>query len=60
MIKSVLYVSKAQGAQAVSDIRHFLPGARGHNAAQGITGALLFDGDHYLQMLEGERPMWTS
>ncbi|HWV09801.1 MAG TPA: BLUF domain-containing protein [Pseudomonas sp.] len=53
MLKSVIYVSKATSLQAVSHIREFLPRARAHNDAHSITGALLFDGEHFLQILEG-------
>ncbi len=53
----IVYFSRSQGsgrAEDVADtIRAILSASRATNPGFGITGALLFDGNHFAQVLEG-------
>lgn len=48
------YASTATRAFTRDDLLQILAHARQHNAEQGITGLLLFQDGHFLQVLEGE------
>lgn len=48
------YASTATRELTREDLLEILTLARQHNARQGITGLLLFQGGHFLQVLEGE------
>ncbi|MBK5929490.1 BLUF domain-containing protein [Halochromatium salexigens] len=48
------YASTATRELNRDDLLQILNYARQHNAEQGITGLLLFQGGHFLQVLEGE------
>lgn len=52
-----LSVRRAKDRQTVfgQDVRDILAEARAFNAGVGITGALLFNGTHFAQVLEGDR-----
>lgn len=54
---SILYVSKSQIAANDTDavIGDILADARERNAALGVTGALVFTGTRFAQLLEGDR-----
>ena len=49
------YVSAAAPGFELSDLEAILHVARKHNARQGISGMLLFEGRSFLQVLEGEQ-----
>lgn len=56
LVTSLLYVSKStldEGA-ANAAVRAIVEKAALHNAPQGISGALLFTGTHFAQVLEGD------
>lgn len=61
-LESLLYVSEsrmaANDAEPVLD--RILETANAHNPAVGITGALLFTGTHFAQVLEGEEAVLTE
>ncbi len=48
------YASTATRELTREDLLEILTFARQHNAKLGITGLLLFQGGHFLQVLEGE------
>lgn len=48
------YVSRLAPAQPVTVVAELLTLSRSFNRGAGITGALLFDGEHFAQLLEGE------
>jgi hypothetical protein len=48
------YASTATRELTRADLLEILSYARQHNAEKGITGLLLFQGGHFLQVLEGE------
>ena len=56
-ISSLLYVSLSAVApeEANRVVGEIVAAALVHNRAQNITGALLFTGTHFAQVLEGER-----
>lgn len=49
----VLYVSRLAIGCDSSVVKAIVQVARRHNAAHGITGALMFDGERFCQLLEG-------
>lgn len=51
----LLYVSKVVNGLGAHEIDALLQGARQHNAKVGITGLLAFNGEFFLQVLEGGR-----
>lgn len=54
-LRSLLYASNSMlnPATADQDVRKIVAAAATRNRANGITGALLFTGDHFTQILEG-------
>ncbi|MFT3778827.1 MAG: BLUF domain-containing protein [Ottowia sp.] len=50
-----LYCSTLAEGQSPTVVGQILARARPHNAAHGITGLLVFDGQHFCQHLEGPR-----
>jgi Sensors of blue-light using FAD len=52
---SLLYVSRSTGlADTVKDnVRSIVAASRARNPCLGLTGALLFTGEHFAQVLEG-------
>ena len=52
-ISQLLYVSRLAPGMAVGVVKDIVRAARRHNPARSITGALLFNGDHFCQLLEG-------
>lgn len=65
MLSRLIYVSEnridpAEGSP-LSQLNAILDASRRNNARQGITGALVFDGDWFVQALEGERrAVWAT
>lgn len=49
----LIYVSTARPDLTFADIEGILDTARTRNAAEDITGLLLFDGSSFMQLLEG-------
>ena len=52
-LKSLTYTSLAQLDLTASDLENIHRSARHSNALDGITGLLIFNGTHFLQMIEG-------
>lgn len=51
----LLYLSKATGGLGASGIESLLLSAQRHNIRAGISGMLAFNGEYFLQVLEGGR-----
>ena len=49
----LLYVSQLAPGCTWEVVKEIVAAARKHNAAHGITGALLFDGERFCQLIEG-------
>ena len=54
-ITSLTYTSLARLDLSASDLEDIHRGARELNALDGITGLLVFNGTHFLQIVEGSR-----
>ena len=54
MLVRLLYVSRAADA-ALNDLDNILQHARNYNAEHGITGALCYSSNIFMQVLEGSR-----
>ena len=52
-LKSLTYTSLARLDLQVADIQKIQSTARELNALEGITGLLIFNGTHFLQIIEG-------
>ena len=50
----ILYISELSLATSLTSIAEILAQARKKNKLNGITGLLLFDGAHFIQVLEGD------
>ncbi|OZI77039.1 diguanylate phosphodiesterase [Bordetella genomosp. 12] len=53
MLSTLIYRSRAVESMSAQALQGLLAAARLRNAALGITGILLFDGTHFVQLLEG-------
>ncbi|MET1114792.1 MAG: BLUF domain-containing protein [Comamonas sp.] len=54
-----LYHSRLAPDAPLSCISDVIKTARSFNASHGLTGILVFDGQHFLQYLEGpQQPLW--
>ena len=53
MLHQIVYVSKPTRSMALSEVRELLIKAQINNHFKDVTGMLLFDGDTFLQVLEG-------
>ncbi|WP_432383516.1 EAL domain-containing protein [Duganella sp. P38] len=51
----LLYVSEAVAPMTPEQLERLLHRTRANNAEAGITGCLLYEDDHFMQILEGER-----
>jgi hypothetical protein len=51
----LLYVSQVKAGFSSADLQAVLEAARRHNVKNGISGLLAFNGDYFLQVLEGGR-----
>ena len=49
----IMYVSQLARVVDFSVVKDIVRASRAHNPARGITGALLFDGERFCQLLEG-------
>ena len=54
MVFQLLYVSRAAHPMSEGGLGDLLVEAREYNAANDITGLLLFGGEHFYQILEGD------
>ncbi|QZH75358.1 MAG: BLUF domain-containing protein [Erythrobacter sp.] len=56
-LTSLLYVSKSTipSAEAEEEIARIVATAHARNPGSGVTGALLFAGEHFAQVLEGSK-----
>ena len=56
-LSSLLYISRSKipPPDAVAGVHAIVETALSRNPTLGITGALLFTGDHFAQVLEGDR-----
>ncbi|WP_260580749.1 BLUF domain-containing protein [Sphingopyxis sp. PET50] len=50
---SVIYVSVADPDLGPADIASMVAGAQANNARDGLTGALIYNGQNFMQLLEG-------
>lgn len=53
MLSTLIYRSRAIDSMSSEDLLGLLASARQRNAAMQVTGVLLFDGVHFVQLLEG-------
>ena len=53
-LQHFFYVSRADDDTTHDDVAAILQVSQARNAALGLTGALLFTGSHFAQVLEGE------
>ncbi|OWT68921.1 MULTISPECIES: diguanylate phosphodiesterase [unclassified Achromobacter] len=53
MLSTLIYRSRMQDGMTAQEIERLTAAARARNDALGITGILLFDGLHFIQVLEG-------
>jgi hypothetical protein len=53
LLRHLLYVSRSVDGIAESDVNAIVAASVDKNANHGITGKLLFSGDHFAQVLEG-------
>jgi len=51
----IVYVSKPTGSMTIGDVRKLLIEAKVKNHFRGVTGILLFDGEFFVQVLEGPK-----
>lgn len=51
----LLYVSKVSNTFGKSDLQNILAKANEHNESKGLTGMLVFNGEYFVQVLEGGR-----
>ena len=53
-MKEIAYISRPQGLVFDDDVLAIVRVSRERNANEGVTGVLLYDGDAFLQVIEGE------
>jgi len=53
-LQELIYTSLSQTHSDVDDVKNILAASERNNAASSITGLLMFDGQRYVQILEGE------
>ncbi|AHV94529.1 BLUF domain-containing protein [Bordetella holmesii] len=53
MLSTLIYRSRAIGAIGPQALQELLALAKQRNASLSVTGILLFDGIHFVQLLEG-------
>lgn len=52
-MRRILYISSSRHADPTEDVTAFIEGARARNAANDVTGVLIFAEGTYMQLLEG-------
>ena len=55
-LKSLMYTSWASPGLRSPEVESILASARTNNPLQGLSGVLIFNGSHFLQILEGVEP----
>ncbi len=55
ILHQIVYVSKPTRSMTLSEVRELLVKAQINNHFKDVTGMLLFDGDSFLQVLEGPK-----
>lgn len=55
ILHQIVYVSKPTRSMALSEVRELLIKAQINNHFKDVTGMLLFDGESFLQVLEGPK-----
>lgn len=60
MLCTLIYRSRLSAPLPLEEFDRLLDAARQRNAALGVTGILLFDGVHFVQLLEGPEAAVTS
>lgn len=55
-LKSLMYTSWASPGLRSGEVDSILEAARTNNPLQGLSGVLIFNGSHFLQILEGVEP----
>ena len=55
-LKSLIYTSWASPSLSSEDVDSILDSARINNPLQGLSGILIFNGAHFMQILEGVEP----
>ena len=55
MLHQIVYVSKPTRSMTLSEVRELIIKAQINNHFKDLTGILLFDGDTFLQVLEGPK-----
>ncbi len=58
-LSHLVYASRSVDVDDLA-VGNILRAARQNNRAQVVTGVLLFDGTHFLQLLEGDRDVLSS
>jgi len=53
-LTELIYTSLARAETSKKDVRDILASSERNNVARAVTGLLLFDGERYIQILEGE------
>ncbi len=56
----IIYLSRATGPFSDHDLRTLLEEARQQNAAQRITGALVYGNEQFVQIIEGEESVLAA
>lgn len=60
MLSTLIYRSRLSAPLPLEEFDRLLDAARQRNAALGVTGILLFDGVHFVQLLEGREAEVTA
>lgn len=60
MLHRLIYASEATRPMDANTVNQLLAKARAANARRDITGALVLDAQHFLQVLEGSRAQLSS
>ena len=56
----LLYVSDLSPGTRATEVARIVASSRRHNAGDGITGLLIFDGDRFCQYVEGPPAVMTA
>ncbi len=52
-LRQYIYLSRLSGSVGDAGLRQIMRRSRENNSQRGLTGALLFDGESFVQLLEG-------
>lgn len=59
-LRQIMYISSATGPMTAAECATIASASAPRNAAQGVTGLLLFNGKRFLQVLEGPQDVLDS